>query len=253
MNIDAPKHSQLPALKALWQEAFGDTEAFLNVFEKTAFSANRCRCITDGDKTVAALYWFDCSYCEGRIVYLYAIATAKSHRGQGLCKALMENTHAHLKQQGYRGAILVPGSPELFSFYQKMGYRTCASVDELRCEASKGSVTIRQIDTGEYAKIRRSLLPHNGVVQENENLEFLKHLASFYVGDGFLLAARGEDDTLYGLELLGNKDTAPAILNSLGYTKGVFRTQGASLPFAMFYPLDGDTVTPPSYFGFAFD
>ena len=103
MTIDAPKPFHLPSLKALWKEAFGDTDAFLDTFEKSAFSYHRCRCVTDGDTGAAALYWFDCSYEEGRIAYLYAIATAKSHRGRGLCRALMEDTHKHLKKMGYSG------------------------------------------------------------------------------------------------------------------------------------------------------
>lgn len=40
MNIDAPFTSQFSDLRNLWQEAFGDTEEFLNAFEATAFSAN---------------------------------------------------------------------------------------------------------------------------------------------------------------------------------------------------------------------
>ena len=46
MTIDAPKKQDIPALKALWQEAFGDEEAFLDCFFSTAFSPKRCRCVT---------------------------------------------------------------------------------------------------------------------------------------------------------------------------------------------------------------
>lgn len=253
MTIETPKQSYIPALKTLWQEAFGDSDAFLDMFEKTAFHSDRCRCVTENGDVVAALYWFNCSYHSKQIAYLYAIATLKSHRGQGLCRALMEDTHRHLKKLGYHGALLVPGSPKLFDFYKKIGYQTCSYLSEIRCKASADTVAIRQIGAKEYAILRRALLPKNGVVQENENLDFLKQQADFYAGDGFLLTARSEADVLYGLELLGNKDIAPAIVHSLNASQGLFRVPGNGIPFAMFYPLDDTDTIPPSYFGLAFD
>ena len=59
MTINAPIPRQIPQLKALWQQAFGDTAAFIDNFFATGFAPVRCRCLTlDGD-VAAALYWFD--------------------------------------------------------------------------------------------------------------------------------------------------------------------------------------------------
>ena len=62
MIIDAPKLECVPALRALWREAFGDGDEFLDTFFDTAFSKERCRVAIDGERTVGALYWFDCSF-----------------------------------------------------------------------------------------------------------------------------------------------------------------------------------------------
>lgn len=253
MNIDAPSSAHIPQLRSLWKEAFGDTDEFLDIFERTAFSADRCRCVTENGDVVAALYFFNCSYSGERIAYLYAVATAKKYRGRGICRALMEDTHQHLEMLGYRAAILVPGSKELFDFYRKMGYEICSHIGEIRCFAADNGTTVRQIDSSEYAKLRRQFLPKNGVVQEEANLEFLKEQAAFYTGDRFLLAARSGKDTVYGLELLGDNDIAPEIVHSLGYSKGVFRVPEGDKPFAMYYPLGDENIVPPSYFGLAFD
>ena len=95
MKADYPTREQTEGLCKLWQEAFGDNDAFLDAFWSTAFSSDRCRCITVDGEVAAALYWFDCR-CENKpMAYLYAVATARSHRGKGLCKALMESTHTH--------------------------------------------------------------------------------------------------------------------------------------------------------------
>ena len=252
MTIDKPKNEHLIALRSLWKEAFGDTDEFIDAFIESAFSPDRCRCVFNGDSAVAALYWFDCLYREQRVAYLYAIATAKEYRGQGICSKLMKDTHSHLKALGYAGAILVPGSERLFEFYEKLGYKTCSSIGEVVCDASESGTDVRHIDAREYAALRRKLLPLGGVVQENENLDFLKMQASFFAGDDFLLAARGKGDTLYGVELLGDKKKAPAILQALGYKNGAFRVPAADKPFAMYIPLT-DSDIAPSYFGLAFD
>lgn len=252
MIIEAPKNAQLPTLRALWQEAFGDSDAFLDVFERTAFSPDRCRCLTLDNAPVAALYWFDCT-CRGKCVaYLYAVATAKTHRGRGLCTALMADTHHHLKTQGYAGTLLVPGSRTLFDFYKKMGYVVCSHVAEFTCSAKDSPVEAREIDADTYAALRRKFLPTGGVIQEKESLAFLQTQAGFYVGKSFLLAARREGSRLQASELLGDVAVAPAILAALCCTEGKFRAPGNDRPFAMYRPLD-PTAPPPTYFGLAFD
>ena len=122
MIIDKPRSETLPALKDLWQEAFGDSREFIDTFFRTGFSPERCRCLWKDDHLVAALYWFDCDWEKRKLAYLYAVATDKAFRNQGLCKKLMEDTHRHLEALGYSGTVLVPGEPELFSFYKKLGY-----------------------------------------------------------------------------------------------------------------------------------
>ena len=64
-----------PGLTKLWQQAFGDTDAFLDSFFGTAFSPERCLCIRLEERVAAALYWFDCQWEDKRLAYLYAVAT----------------------------------------------------------------------------------------------------------------------------------------------------------------------------------
>ncbi len=253
MKIDKPQDSQWSQLRSLWQEAFSDTDAFLDGFGETAFSADRCRIATVDGRIAAALYWFECCYLGKRLAYLYAVATGKEYRGQGICHRLMEDTHRHLKQLGYAGAILVPGSESLFAFYERMGYRKCTNIREIRCTASDAAVWVERINKAEYAKLRRQLLPKNAVVQEAENLDFLETHSAFYKGKDFVLAAFGEGNTLIGVELLGNAKTAPGIVNALGFERGMFRTCGGDKPFAMYFSLDGSKLPPPAYFGIAYD
>lgn len=251
MNIDKPDKSQIGGLRTLWREAFGDTDEFLDVFFDTAFSPDRCACVIVGDDVAAALYWLDCE-CYGECVaYIYAVATAKAYRGQKLCHKLMEYTHKTLKESGYSSAVLVPVSPSLFGFYGGMGYKTCGYVREFKSVAGGDKIQIRRIEKDEYARLRRKYLPDGGVVQEKENLEFLKTQAEFYAGDGFVLASRVENGKFYGVEFLGDTDKIPSVLKTLGYIEGQFRTVANDREFAMYCPLNENK--PPKYFGLAFD
>lgn len=252
MKIDSPAPEQLPQLRGLWQEAFGDTDAFLDSFFRTGYSSCRCRCVSVDGSVAGALYWFDVS-CGGMpMAYLYAIATGERYRNRGLCRALMADTHRHLVEAGYAGALLVPEDQALRRMYQKMGYQTATQVREFVCAAGPYPAPMRRIDITEYAALRRRLLPEGSVLQEGENLEFLGAQAELYAGLSFLLAARKNGDFLTGLELLGNIAAAPGILSSLGCSQGSFRAPGTGTPFAMFLPLAED-VKAPAYFGLAFD
>ncbi len=248
MITDTPPVAQL---KQLWQQAFGDPEAFIDAFFRTGFSPERCRCIQKDGRVAAVLYWFDCE-CRGeKLAYLYGVATEKSFRGQGLCHALMVDTHTHLAQKGYAGAVLVPGNEGLFRFYEGMGYRPFGGIQEFSCQAAQTPRALRAIDQEEYAALRRQLLPQGGVVQEAETLDFLRTQANFYAGEDFVLAATVEENKLFVPELLGNTSAAPQILSVLQMKEGRFRTPGKEKPFAMYRPLTQEV--PPAYFGLALD
>ncbi len=250
MNIDAPASGARPELESLWREAFGDSDAFRNDFFRTAFSPSRCRCLTLDARLAAALYWFDVS-CRGeKLAYLYAVATAVRHRGQGLCRLLMQFTHAHLAELGYRGAILVPGSAPLRAMYAGFGYRNFGGIRTFSCRAGTRPAALRRVGIDEYALLRRRLLPPGGVIQEGESLAFLQTQAVFYASDRFLLAMHPGNAA--APELLGDAAAAPGILAALGAPYGTFRTPGAS-PFAMYLPLGDPSAPAPGYFGLAFD
>lgn len=243
---------QIFHLRQLWQEAFGDSDTFLDDFFATGFSPDRCHCIWEDGVPVSALYWFDCQLEGQKIAYLYAVATAKNHRGQGLASRLMHETGDTLRSQGYSGAVLVPGEESLFAFYRKLGYRTVCRISAFSCNAGSAPVSLRKINAGEYARLRRQLLPEGGIVQEGETLSFLQTQARFYAGEDFLLTATVEGDTLLTQELLGNPDAAPGILRALNIPRGQFRIPGADRNFGMFLPLQVNCPVP-AYLGLALD
>ena len=249
MIIDRPTSTE--PLRLLWKQAFGDSDSYLDTFFRIGYSPERCFQATLEGKTAGALYWFDCQFGDGKIAYLYAVATEEAYRGQGVCRALMEHTHRHLQCLGYSGAILVPGSESLFRFYEKLGYKTCCSISEISCSAGI-PVALQEIDSAEYARLRKALLPAGAVAQEGVLLDFLSSQASFYKGNQVLLCAAVEGDKAFIPELLGDTKQAPGIVAALGAREGLFRTPGSHRPFAMYYPLTACREMP-AYFAFALD
>lgn len=253
MKISNPRPEFTPKLRYLWQEAFGDTDEFLDMFFTTAFSTKRAICITENDEVLAALYWFDCTCQSRKIAYIYAVATSKKHRCKGLCRKLMESTHTHLAQNNYCAAILVPGSKGLFDMYEKLGYKTCAYVNEFTVEASRETTELVPITKDEFAALRKNHLPENAVVQEGENLDFLNAYAKFYKGGDFIFVCYKDGQKLFVPEILGSTDKACSIVNTLECKSGFFRTSGGSRPFSMCYDLSDGDFDFPKYFGLAFD
>ena len=252
MIISSPKDCDIVELKALWKEAFGDTDEFINSFFDAAFQEKRCRCAKTGDKVIAALYWFDCEYQGQKAAYLYAIATAKSERGKGVCRELMQIVQSELEQMGYVGSMLVPCKQDLFAFYNKLGYNDVCYINEFEVLPSN-KVEFRKISKEEYGILRKSFLPKSAVLQEGENLDFLALSCEFYLGDGFIFIAYKEDTILYVTELLGNIDIASGIVAAFDCNKGIFRTVGNKKPFALWMPIGTKKLPCPDYFGFAFD
>ena len=65
MIINCPTPDLIPSMKALWSEAFGETEEDVDHFFNTAFSPERSRVAYENGEVLAALYVLDFS-CKGK-------------------------------------------------------------------------------------------------------------------------------------------------------------------------------------------
>lgn len=251
------REEDVPALRELWKEAFGDGDRFLDQFFGGPFAPERSRVAVVEEAVAGALYWFPASCGGRRLAYLYGVATAPRLRGRGLCSGLMADTRAHLTAQGLDGILLVPGSTALFRFYARMGYTPCCPQGRMKVQAAGPALPLKPVSPRRYGELRRSLLPSGGVRQEGVNLEFQAKLSRLYAGKDLLLAAVYQaDGTLLACELLCRDPitAAPRILKTLKTREGIFRVPYAKgRPFAMFLPLSPWQGSAPTYFGLAFD
>ena len=234
MIIDHPRPTDIPHLRQLWQQAFGDSDGFLDDFFRTGFSYRRCRCLWKSGVLSAALYWFDAQVEGEKAAYLYAIATEKSFRGQGLCHLLMASTHAHLLDQGYALAVLLPGSEALEKFYAGMGYRSFGNRSRSSAPAPEEGfgtpVTVYQ-----YRQVRQALLPKGAVAQTGAFYDFLRDQAVFYAGEDFAAAVSRQ---------------APQVV--LEYLPAQAVPEGEGRIAGMYLPLT-ENAPAPQYLGLAME
>jgi len=251
MIIKIPETQDLGALKSLWQEAFGDTEAFIEGFFRTAFAPERCR-MAAADMPVAVLYWFDCQWQGRKIAYIYAVATRKDYRGRGICGSLMEAAHKELTHMGYAGALLVPAEKHLFDFYGKMDYRPCCPVTVCNKVAAGEPAALQKIGERDYASARRAYLPDGSVEQDATAVSYLGTYCDFYAGDQVLFSAARDKNCVYFQEFLGDTRKIPGIITALNAETGRYRKFGGDTSLTMYRSLDGDDRLP-AYFGIPLD
>lgn len=252
MKADYPKTEQIPQLRDLWKEAFGDTDDFLDAFFSWGFDPRHCRCITEDGKVRSALYWFETSRGDTRYAYLYAVATAASRRGQGLFSALLEDVKQVLTAEGFDGILLVPQSAELGRMYEKFGFVPSTTVDIHSVSAGQSAIPVREIGTENFRKLRREYLPAGGVLQEGAMLEFLASQCRFWAGDGWLAVGQVYEGKLICQEFLGDLAAMAGLVRALEVPEGTFRTVGETVPFGWLLPLRADCERP-AYFALALD
>ena len=154
--IRTSRPSDLPGIAALWQEAFGDSPNAVAAFF-AHFPQCRSYVAEDDGKIVSMVHALPRTLSPNiPTAYIYAVATAKTHRGRGLCRRLMAFAEAELEKSGIHTTVLTPGEPPLFRFYEDLGYRT--AFFRSRTPFSGGE----PISLPEYNRLREELLqlPH---------------------------------------------------------------------------------------------
>lgn len=232
MRIDTPCASHIPALWKLWQEAFGDEDAFLEGFFQNANAA--CRCVMEDQRPVAMLYWLDYHWEGGRLAYIYGVATAKSHQKRGLCRKLMADTLAHLKENGYCGAALVPADESLRQFYGTMGFANGWGYRKVTAQRGQTAAGLDPLSPGEYLMRYRNIAPKGSPVLSEKHSAFLQQCAALYGGEDFLLAVSREPGEVLMGDFFGNPEVIPGILQALHKEKAELRMPGDETPHAMY-------------------
>lgn len=116
----------IPAMAALWQEAFGDDESFISAFLRSFYTPQNAPIAVIDGEIAAMLFLLDGEMSVGGkrypAYYLYAACTKKSHRGKGLMTELLDFSAKTAADRGRAFICLKPGEKGLFDFYEKRSY-----------------------------------------------------------------------------------------------------------------------------------
>lgn len=246
-TIEPPRPADLPALAALWREAFDDCdEAFLHDFFRYGFAPDRCRCVRAEGRIAAMVNWF----WYGDAAYLYGVATAADFRRQGLCRMLLADTCKVLAAAGASSAVLIPANGELARAYGTMGFAPIPEMALRRMRAGEKTAALTPLPWRDYREKSRALVPRAVNFPDPRHDGFAECQFAAFSGDGFTLAADRAAlaaGTLENVVLLGNPAAGPGILAALGVPEGTFTLCAPGPGTAMGRRLTGQGAVPPFF------
>lgn len=121
MEFCCPKTIEFATVFPLWQEAFGDSEDTVRQYLSAIRPHARLFLCTEENTPLSMLFAVEEQVLGHKIAYIYAVATKKSHQGQGLGAKLLFFAEEQLKKD-FAACILCPAEPSLTAYYARLGY-----------------------------------------------------------------------------------------------------------------------------------
>ena len=257
--------ADVPALKLLWHNVFGDSDADIDLFFDTFFDVSVC-VVAEADGTLSAMGFLlpvgalripgEADIPCGMI---YAVATEPSHRRLGCGAAVTRGLLDAAKTCGIDCVVLHPAEESLFEYYsKKVELETSFFCTEERISVvPRRDLPLRSLTAAEYMQIREEILKNTPFITFDERcFEYQRRLCGgggLYTLDGAKCCAAVEvsDVGVRVAELLGDEDLLlGAIAHEFSTAEYVVRRQGNNTPFGMI----NDGFAPQTgWFGLAFD
>lgn len=225
----------IPAQRALWKLAFGDSDQYIDNFYSTYYRPERVVVLEEDGAVRSMTAWFDTTFIvpgQGahRAAYLYAVATHPDCRGRGLASRLLAGADKYFRSLHIPAVTTVPAEPSLHNFFGANGFRECFRLlgGTLRREEIPlpPSNVLRPASTEEYGRVREALLkdiPH--IAYPEDALTYQAGCCA--LGDGGLFvgetesgpaclcAERADDSLVIVKEFLGGAGTGRCVFSDL--------------------------------------
>lgn len=158
-----------PLAKALWKEAFSDTDAFIDWYFANKLSAGSSLCMFDGGKLISIAHMIPYTIrIQGKPIqsaFIAGVATALSRRGEGLMRTMLLESLGLLRARGIFITHLYPFS---HAFYEKFGWTAYSRVSRQMVGAARrlrGSEVIEITDVTVLAPLyNRMMKAYDGYV-----------------------------------------------------------------------------------------
>lgn len=130
MDIRLLTQSDIPQAKALWKEAFGDSDAFIDWYFANKITPGNSPAMFDENGVLASIVHMiplriSLQGAPVQSCFIAGAATAESRRGQGLMKTMLLES---LRLMRERGIAITHLHPFKHSFYERFGWTTYSYV-----------------------------------------------------------------------------------------------------------------------------
>lgn len=176
MNFKIQKgdSDQIPQLKKIWSECFGDSDEYIDLFFEKRFKTTQTITATVGDKTVGAVYLLPVTVNEYGLLkkgwYGYAIGVLEKYRKNGIYAAIHAKICEYIKTHN-QFYILCPANHKLYEYYCGLGFSDYAYLSEITLfpNGSNTDFTIHGISPTEYMRERNLYFNEDGIIYWDEN------------------------------------------------------------------------------------
>lgn len=231
MELRTACDTDIPALYALWHEAFGDDRAAIDAFFHTCYKPENTLIAAENGMPVSVLYWIEAAYRSGgetfSAYYIFAAATAKSARSKGYMSALLRYARRTAEKRQIDLLFLVPAEKTLFAYYGARGYinafsKTVYNLTDAQLLRCAGALAKRREPTAEqWASARETALhavPH--IVWNEPALRLASRYGAMFdteilvADDGYFTAER-DGETVAVSEFCAVNGALPALCGAL--------------------------------------
>ena len=242
------KMNDMPEIYRNWEEAFLDTkEEISDLFETFAGKVRVC-ILRKGDTVAAQLCLLPVKVMGHEAEYIYAVATNRAYRNEGLCTQLLKEVALLLKQEGKCG-ILVPADMKLQAFYKKRGFADFYFPESFIVRADeRQTVKMAPCTVKDYIKLRQIAFRGKNCVEMPEDI--LQYALANYLSNGYRLSKIVWQEKEYGIlyckdeslkiqEITASdnwesREAGAAFLSAIGEKEAIlqrsYRTMGIYLP-----------------------
>lgn len=148
--ISFGKTQWIAELKSLWQDTFGDSDAYLAAFFAEQYRDENTLVYLEDGQPVSALYIIPYALQQGTehypMAYFYALATRPEYRGRGYMTRMLTQALALCRARDMALACLIPANEALFAYYEKFGFKAgfemrTLSLTRMECYHESGDRT----------------------------------------------------------------------------------------------------------------
>ena len=109
-------------VKQLWQEAFGDSEEFIDTFLHRFHTPERMYTLWNGDQLLSMLHLLPFRMNGTEVGYIYGVATSPTERGKGHATHLLREAIEQARNKRLGALVTIPADESLRRYYAKFGF-----------------------------------------------------------------------------------------------------------------------------------